>query len=80
MMTTSTIDLSSLFAQLGRDSDDAAIARFIETYSPLPGSIHLHEAPFWTPAQARFLQEAILEDAEWAEVVDTLDSRLRRPH
>ena len=39
--------------------------------------MRLHEAAFWTPAQADFLREEILEDADWAEAVDELNVRLR---
>jgi hypothetical protein len=80
LMNHSIINLGSLFAQLGRDSDEGAIARFIETHAPLPGQVQLHEAGFWTQVQSGFLREAIQDDAEWAEVVDLLDSQLRMPH
>lgn len=56
--------LGNLFAQLGRPSDDAAIQQFIATNRPLPGSVRLHEAACWTPAQAAFLCEAILDDSD----------------
>ena len=69
-------NMSSLFAQLGQPSDNTAIARFIATYRPLPGSVQLHEAAFWSPAQAAFLHEAILDDADWAEVTDELNVEL----
>jgi hypothetical protein len=73
-------DLPSLFAQLGEASDDAAIARFIASHAPLPGAMQLHEAHFWTPAQAAFLCQAISEDADWAEVVDELNAELHARH
>lgn len=73
-------NLSNLFAQLGQPNDEASIARFIETHAPLPDSLQLHEATFWTPAQAGFLREAILEDGDWAEVVDELNNDLRARH
>jgi hypothetical protein len=72
--------MSNLFAQLGQASDDAAIAHFIETHRPLPESMQLHEAPFWTPAQACFLRESILQDADWAEVADELNAELHTRH
>lgn len=72
--------MSNLFAQLGQPNDDAAIARFIESHSPLPENIRLHEASFWNPSQARFLCESILQDADWAEVADALNAELRAPH
>lgn len=72
-----THNLSDLFAQLGLPSDAAAIESFISAHSPLPEAIRLHEAPFWTPAQAAFLREEFLDDADWAEAVDELNVRLR---
>ena len=36
----------------------------------------LSEAAFWTPAQAAFLREEILNDADWAEVIDQLNAEL----
>lgn len=73
-MERSVHDMSGLFAQLGEASDEGAIARFIETHGPMAGGVQLHEAAFWTPAQANFLREAILDDAEWAAVVDALNA------
>jgi hypothetical protein len=72
------IEMETLFAQLGLPDDASAIARFIHLHGPLGGGIGLHEAEFWTPAQARFLREAIVEDAEWAEIVDRLNAELHR--
>lgn len=73
-------DMSSLFAQLGEASDERAIARFIETHGPLDGGVQLHEAAFWSATQANFLREAILDDAEWAEIVEALNSELHARH
>lgn len=66
-------NLKSLFAQLGLPSDDAGIARFIDTHGPLPESTLLPDAPFWSRSQAAFLREEILEDADWAPVIDELN-------
>ena len=68
--------MSDLFAQLGLPSGQASIAHFIETHRPLASSVLLSEAPFWTPAQATFLSEELLEDADWAEVIDELNAEL----
>lgn len=73
-------DMSNLFAQLGEPSDEAAIDHFIAAHAPLPDSMLLHEAAFWTPAQAAFLREAILDDADWAEVADALNRELHVRH
>jgi hypothetical protein len=76
----SPYDMSSLFAQLGVASDKQSIARFIKSHAPLDGAVQLHEAAFWTAAQAGFLREATLDDAEWAAIVDALNSELHQRH
>ena len=73
-------NLSNLFAQLGQANDEASIARFIETHSPLADGVQIHEAAFWTPAQAGCLRVAILADADGAEVIDELNHDLRDRH
>ena len=70
-------NLPSLFKQLGLPDDPVSIERFIAVHSPLKPELHLAEAFFWTPAQRAFLREEILEGADWAEVVDGLNLRLR---
>ncbi len=68
--------LSNLFDQLGLQSDQIAIESFIKTHSPLAADMLLADAPFWTSAQASFLRDEILNDADWAEVVDQLNASL----
>ena len=68
--------INNLFAQLGLPSDQAAVENFIKTHSPMATDVVLSDAPFWTPAQASFLCEEILKDADWAEVIDELNARL----
>ncbi len=68
--------LAELFKQLGLPAETDAIDRFIATHTPLAADVMLADAPFWTPAQAAFLREEILEDADWAEVVDHLNVAL----
>lgn len=75
-MESSMHTLNNLFAQLGLPSDDVEIESFIRTHSNLASSTSLSEAPFWTPAQASFLCEEIMNDADWAEVIDQLNARL----
>jgi len=75
-METPLHSLNNLFAQLGLPSDDAAIERFIATHSPLPESVQLPDAPFWTPSQSALLREELSDDADWAPVVDQLNVRL----
>lgn len=75
-MEASIHTLNHLFAQLGLPSDDAAIDSFIKTHQHLSSNLTLAEAPFWTPSQASFLSEEIIKDADWAEVIDQLNTRL----
>jgi hypothetical protein len=70
--------LPALFKQLGLDDDPISIDQFIASHSPLKPELHLAEAFFWSESQAQFLREEILEDADWAEVVDQLDVMLRK--
>lgn len=67
--------LSTLFEQLGLDSDEASIDAFVSAH-PLPDDVKLIDADFWTPQQARFLKEELRVDAEWAPVVDELNELL----
>lgn len=76
-MDTSVHSLSTLFDQLGLPSTAAAIELFIALHQPLPPEMRLTEALFWNEAQRSFLEEAVSEDADWAELVDQLDSRFR---
>ncbi|HJV26187.1 MAG TPA: DUF2789 family protein [Aromatoleum sp.] len=43
----------------------------------MAGAIRLADALFWNAAQTQFLREEIADDADWAELVDRLDNRLR---
>lgn len=70
---------TELFAQLGLPSDEQEIRQFIVAHTPLAADLALPDAPFWTAAQATFLREELLEDADWAEVVDQLNLALRQP-
>lgn len=76
-METLAHDMSSLFAQLGLPADAAAIDSFIAAHNPLPSAVALVDAPFWSSGQAAFLQESLLDDSDWAVVIDDLNERLR---
>lgn len=69
--------MSNLFAQLGLPSEEAAVENFIAAHRPLENEIALYRAPFWSDAQRTFLKEEIIEDADWAAVIDELNGRLR---
>lgn len=75
-MEASLHTLNHLFAQIGLPASDAEIDSFIHKHRHLAGYISLADAPYWTPAQATFLREEILKDADWAEVIDQLNARL----
>ncbi|MCY1527718.1 hypothetical protein D9M68_627940 [compost metagenome] len=70
-------ELRDLFGQLGLPNSAAAIETFVARHRPLGGDIPLPRAPFWTPGQAQFLEEELMRDADWAELIDTLSARLR---
>jgi len=76
-MDTSQHTLNTLFEQLGLSSDDQSIQQFVTKHSPLPAETHLQDAPFWNESQARFIQEGLESDSDWAEVIDELDALLR---
>jgi hypothetical protein len=66
-----------LFAQLGLAEDAESICQFINSHTPLAEHVKLHEAHFWSAAQAAFLREALLQDSDWAELVDQLSLAFR---
>ncbi len=68
---------ADLFAQLGLDNSDAAIASFINENKGLAPEVHIEEAPFWNDSQKSFIAFELEEDAEWAELIDQLNSALR---
>ncbi|EDY85853.1 conserved hypothetical protein [gamma proteobacterium HTCC5015] len=76
-MDTAIHTLSELFEQLGLASDSDSIDRFIAEHRPLDDNTPLADAPFWNRGQASFLREAIVDDANWAELVDQLNAQLR---
>lgn len=69
--------MSQLFSQLGLADEPAAIDAFIAAHRPLPNDVALYRAPFWSSAQRDFLKEEIIDDADWAVVIDELNTRLR---
>ena len=75
-MESSLHTMNNLFAQLGLPSEPAEIDDFIAAHRPLGNGVALYRAPFWTAAQRAFLKEEIIGDADWAGVIDELNSRL----
>ncbi len=68
--------MSNLFAQLGLPAEPADIEDFINAHRPLAEGVALYRAPFWNVSQRTFLKEEIIEDADWAGVIDELNGRL----
>lgn len=68
--------MDELFDQLGAHQPPQGTVPFIEARRPLAGDVQLHQAVFWSPSQAAFLEQAISDDADWAEVVEALNSEL----
>lgn len=76
-MYSAIYSIHSLFNQLGLASTDEAINTFVTKNGSLPGNVKLYQAKFWNEAQKTFLQQMIDEDADWAEIVDELNAKLR---
>ncbi|MGA4438445.1 DUF2789 domain-containing protein [Psychrobacter pocilloporae] len=68
-------NMNELFAQLGLDSSDEAIDKFIAD-NQLSSEEKLIEADFWTDSQRMFLQEEWQKDAAWVETIDELNVRM----
>ncbi|WP_340677649.1 DUF2789 family protein [Paraglaciecola sp.] len=69
--------LSDLFAQLGLSSDQQSMSEFVQKNAGLPAEIKIENADIWTKQQGDFLRTALVEDAEWAELIDQLNVLLR---
>ena len=67
--------MTNLFEQLGLDSSEAGIAKFIETHQ-LDADTSIVQANIWSESQRQFLAEKIKSDGEWALVVDQLNESL----
>lgn len=69
--------MSELFQQLGLASDEKSIEEFIQRHSGLAQKTRIEHAQFWTRQQAEFIESSLVEDAEWAELIDQLNVLLR---
>lgn len=76
-MDTPNHRFSELFAQLGLPCDVDGIARFLKAHAPLADGVRLADAPFWTPAQAALLLDALRQDSDWSGPADQLNQALR---
>jgi hypothetical protein len=77
-METHSHDMPSLFAQLGLPSGDADIQNFIAEHRLVDSTTKLFDASFWSDSQAKFLRDQLKVDADWAVVIDSLDTSLRQ--
>lgn len=78
MDTTTHHNFSALFCQLGLPDSPEDIKSFIREHRPLPTTLNLSEAPFWTPAQVQFLREQWnADDGDWVIQIDQLNAALR---
>ncbi|NDV90645.1 DUF2789 family protein [Alteromonas sp. 345S023] len=68
--------MKMLFAQLGLDDSEEGIQAFIDKHKGLNESEHIEEAPFWSERQSAFLKDALINDADWAVVIDELNVAL----
>jgi len=68
---------NDLFAQMGLPCDENGIRHFLAVHTPLAPDVDLPDAIFWTPSTSTFLRESLLEDSDWAVVVDQLSESLR---
>lgn len=71
--------MTRLFDQMGLGSEPQFIQSFIAAHKPLPDSVALADAPFWSASQAEFLRSEVAEDTDWAIVIERLNAALRSP-
>ncbi|GAB4087697.1 DUF2789 family protein [Hydrogenophaga soli] len=72
---------SDLFSQLGLPNDPESIANFLAGNHGMANGMRLPEVPYWNVAQAQFLSESLLQDADWTDWVDRLSQALQhRPY
>ncbi|MFT5235823.1 MAG: hypothetical protein ACI8SK_000040 [Shewanella sp.] len=76
-MDTTPQDLSHLFEQLGMDNSEESIDTFIAS-KQIPANVLICQAEFWNESQKSFLRESIEEDAQWSELIDQLDTQIRK--
>lgn len=77
MLGEPSYDINDLFAQLGLDSSNEAVDKFIED-NQLPKEEELIHSNIWNEKQRMFLQEEWKKDAVWVEIIDELNVRLHR--
>ncbi|SIS80888.1 DUF2789 family protein [Neptunomonas antarctica] len=76
-MDTVKHNFENLFLQLGLSVEGKDIETFIQQHV-LDAETALEDASFWSPGQSAFIKESRANDADWSEMVDALDSLLRK--
>lgn len=76
-METFPHDFKNLMRQLGLTEEDA-VHSFLAHHQHLPHDVLLENAPFWSASQAAFLREEMLNDSDWVEAIDQLNSMLHQ--
>ncbi len=78
MDTTTHYNFTALFSQLGLPDSPDDIKQFIRQHRPLPQTLNLSEAPFWSPSQVAFIREEWhADDGDWCVQIDQLNAALR---
>ena len=75
MLGEPSYTMNDLFAQLGLDSSDEEIDRFIEE-NKVSEDEKMVEASVWSDKQRMFLLEEWQKDAAWAIIIDELNVRM----
>lgn len=69
--------LPALFKQLGLPHDPVSIEQFVASHSPLKAGVETGGCVFGATPRGHFCVKEILDDADWAVVVDELNLMLR---
>jgi hypothetical protein len=76
-MNQAMYHFSELFAQLGLPSEPGEVIHFLTTHRSMSTGFRLPDAPYWTPSQASFLRESLMQDSDCSDVVDQLSGALQ---
>jgi hypothetical protein len=63
---------------VGRPKEEGDVREFVAELGSMPDGVLLANAAFRSASQSRFLRHEILEDADWAQVIDELNLMLHR--
>lgn len=77
MDTSNHYAMNTLFEQMGLPAEPQQIEAFVQSHR-LAADVRIQDAAFWNSAQKAFLSESINEDSDWVELIDHLDTQLRK--